>query len=844
MSGGPDSAAGAGRPPGAHSSVSVGAVSARDHATVHIAGQDIVLVTGTPYRLTPWPAVPELLTWVDARTQPSRLLKAGNGVVPFRRREAEMDAFHTWRLTGGAIRIQLIHGGGGQGKTRFADEVARRSMERGWGVWSAPALRRTDASGVFTGPTPAELSGARGMLVVVDYADRYDTDALTTLLELVRGIANVPVRILLLARQTGAWWHHIWSHFGSEGIDCTAIALPPLSPRAEQRPAEFGVARDRFAEVLGHAPARRPGRRPVPRHDWGHAAYELVLTVHMAALVAVLAELSGDEIPSNPLDVSLYLLARERTHWSIVNGPHDTLDSRRMDKAVFVATLTGGLPSYAQGERALRRLGLSPGEIDVLIDDHRLCYPPPHPDSPARRSSRGEPVLEPLYPDRLGEDFLALTIPGHRVRHYPSYPAAVTWPARLLTPDESGLAPEWTRPALTTLVETARHWTHVAEDQLAPLLRAHPELAVAAGGGVIAALAELLPGDVELLSLIRSRLPAERSADLDVGAAALAGPLAGHDAAQAESGPELARGTDELVRVHSRAGELDTALRWSQGAVESWRLLAGRDPAAHGRDLVRALITHAGCLTALRLTDEASAAAEEAVAASRGAVPGGPGRAELAYALLNAAGARRQAGREDGADAAAEAVGILRALTVEKPDRYGTGLATALTLLCELHITDDDPARAEAAGREAVSLLDVLAKQRPPLRAELSRALSELARALAQAGTVGKAIPPGSRAVRLRRELARDNPLAFNPRLAISLMNLAGYHADLDDHRTAVPLAREAVDVFEQCARTLPRAYGGKLLAAAENLARILERAGRYPEADAVRRRHRLPDPE
>ena len=38
----------------------------------------------------------------------------------------------------------------------------------------------------------------------------------------------------------------------------------------------------------------------------------------------------------------------------------------------------------------------------VILDDHRLCYPP---------LDAGH-VLEPLYPDRLGEDFIAAMLPG------------------------------------------------------------------------------------------------------------------------------------------------------------------------------------------------------------------------------------------------------------------------------------------------------------------------------------------------------------------------------------------------------------------------------------------------
>lgn len=73
-----------------------------------------------------------------------------------------------------------------------------------------------------------------------------------------------------------------------------------------------------------------------------------------------------------------------------------------MARAVFTATLTRPLP-YLVGVAALARVGIPAAE--QVLDDHRCCYPP---GDPAR-------VCEPLYPDRLGEDVVALCIPGHSV---------------------------------------------------------------------------------------------------------------------------------------------------------------------------------------------------------------------------------------------------------------------------------------------------------------------------------------------------------------------------------------------------------------------------------------------
>src|ERR1022692_735160 len=96
----------------------------------------------------------------------------------------------------------------------------------------------------------------------------------------------------------------------------------------------------------------------------------------------------------------------------------------------------------------------------TALNDHATCYP----------SSGIDPdtALEPLYPDRLGEDFLALTTPGHSQPDYIPDLWAQDAPARLLAAPrevpQTDLA--FIRPALITLIETARRWPHVAVGQL------------------------------------------------------------------------------------------------------------------------------------------------------------------------------------------------------------------------------------------------------------------------------------------------------------------------------------------------------------------------------------------
>ncbi|MGH4021219.1 MAG: tetratricopeptide repeat protein, partial [Pseudonocardiaceae bacterium] len=166
---------------------------------------------------------------------------------------------------------------------------------------------------------------------------------------------------------------------------------------------------------------------------------------------------------------------RERDHWQAMydNGQRVRTPWEMMARAVFTATLTRPL-AYPNGVAALRRVGIPAPE--QVLDDHRLCYPPTDPAT----------VCEPLYPDRLGEDFLALHTPGHTLTSYQPDAWADTTGARLLASEENAdgeqRLPTYTAQAVTVLIETARRWPHIAQCQLFPLLREQPGLAMAAGG--------------------------------------------------------------------------------------------------------------------------------------------------------------------------------------------------------------------------------------------------------------------------------------------------------------------------------------------------------------------------
>jgi len=345
----------------------------------------------------------------------------------------------------------LLHGQGGQGKTRLASHISRKWIDEGWLVLRA--FGHDDRSYPEVIEIPWTDKNA-GVLVVADYAERWATTDLLTLLRDTAAPAGVPVRVILLSRSAGSWWQTLAYRLDRDlDVETDAIKLLPLGDTAGDRQELFTAARDRFAELLNVPDSEDippPLTLDVDRN------YGSVLTVHMSALAAVLGRMQGDNPPYKPVELSAFLLARERESWqTLYEHRRVTATPSAIAQTVYTATLTGPL-NRPDGLAALRCADvesiLHPGQ---LIKDHAVCYP----------SQNTGMVLEPLYPDRLGEDFLALVTPGHNDSTYPADPWAQDALIRLLTAESSDpvwLQPTWVDSALNTLTEVASRWPHIA----------------------------------------------------------------------------------------------------------------------------------------------------------------------------------------------------------------------------------------------------------------------------------------------------------------------------------------------------------------------------------------------
>ncbi|GGN68503.1 hypothetical protein GCM10010112_32900 [Actinoplanes lobatus] len=773
-----------------------GSVVLGDVVQVAHVGGDVTISPDRPaYRVTAAQAAAVPLDQEDARRQPSRLLAARHRIVPFTGRHAELDELAAWAGSAATVSARLVHAAGGQGKSRLAAEVAARCAGAGWTVWEV-----THGAAPAAGERVELDSGA--LLAVVDYADRWPMDDLLGLLGQMRALharTGTRVRVLMLARSAGYWWPSLAGRAENDhGIDTGPIVLGGLDAGRETL---FAAAAARFAAALG-----------VPDADWiapdlSGPGFAQVLPVHMAALAAVEARRHGDEAPVSPRAVSEYLLVREQRFWNM---------SEVMHRAVYTATLTGPVPRDT-ARRALGAAGLADGTAaaDRVIDDHRACYPPAD-----RRL-----VFEPLHPDRLGEDLIALSTPGHdepTVFAYDDWPLSA--PAALLAHAERPT--EWTATAMTVLIEATHRWPHLAGEVLYPLIRRDPCVAVEAGGAALIRLATLPGIDPGVLASVQAAMPDGRFLELDVAAAVISDQLTGPRLrAAGDPATTAAVHADHAYRL-SRAGRWTEALGAGEAAVALLRPLAGQDPGRYLPELAIAVNNVGTFLSELGRREEALALGQEAVAIRRRLAGTDPAAVPALAGNLADVAARLAAldRREECLAPAAEAVDLLRGLATHRYElalalnNHGAFLADAGQWQAGLDLTE-----------EAVGLLRDTSEHLP----DLAMLLGNLGNRMSDTGRHTEALAPAAASTDLYRALADVNPARYRPDLALSLSNLAIKHAELGRWAEALPPSEEAVALYRELAGTNPDRYRPDLARALSNHSLRLTEIGRFGEAVA-----------
>ncbi|MFG1844578.1 tetratricopeptide repeat protein [Micromonospora carbonacea] len=772
-----------------------------------------------PYQLA---AVP--LEQVDL--SPSRLLAASHEVVPFTGRTDELTDLSAW-LDGPGRSARLLHGAGGQGKSRLAGQFAALTAAAGWEVVNV--RHDSTLSPLTVTATESGKDIGRGVLVVIDYAERWST---TDLLDVIRDrLLGHPgrTRLLLLARPAGLWWQNLCHHLNNGGISTSETALTPLAQTATARRELFNTAVEAFAPYLGLTDTSGVAEPAMENDDW-----RLVLTVHMAALAAVHAYQHGQVAPENPAELSTYLINKEASYW------HSLLESSRvrtrpetMRRAVCAAILTRALP-YEQALDAVTRAGLAGhDDADQVLDDHRLCYPPTSPRT----------ALEPLQPDRLAEDFIALAAPGSAgtgASGEPTPPSGTAdmWTtgaiSRLLKPINDELWP-YTAVAVTMLIEATHRWPHVGREVLYPLLIAHPTLGIAAGEAALIRLTDIPGLDMAVLEAIERTLPSGSVVDLDAAFAAITAKLARHHVDGGADEAEQARLYMNLGYRMQNAGRLEEAARASSEAAEIYRQLVARDPATFRPLLAQALNEQSTSLGQLHLSEQSLRANSESLDIYRRLAADDPDTYEdgLARTLNNRSHILTDLDRYREAEAAsAKAVKIRRRMAAKNPRAFTSSLAASLTNYSICLSRLGKRAAALSSGAEAVRLGQGLMKGNgSPFLPDLAIAIRNFGMRLFEAGRSEDALDASACAVELHRALEKVNQAAFEEDLARSLDCFVLVRLDRGvELEEALLAARESVEIWERLALRAPVELTGHLRHGLLRQLLLLERLGRLEQ--------------
>lgn len=788
--------------------------------------------------------------------QPSRMLDARYQVVEFTGRERELAGLARWRDEDTArLSACWMLGPGGQGKSRLAAEFAAQSAAAGW---KAVTVRHGRGEYLpVIGSQDLRIGDHAGVLAVVDYAERWPLSLLTLLLSNALFHRDVPARLLLLSRSASSW-QSLRSVLEGQGIEARSMVLPPLSEdrHGDDRALMFNAARDAIARRFGVrecAQIRPPGPLTGPE-------YGLPLTVQMAALAAVDAFVHGVRPPASPTALSPYLLRREIRHWgSLYENRLDGLDFETppgdMARVVFAAALTGAT-DYKHGLAVMGRIGGR--DSGRLLADHAVCYPPSDPGT----------VLEPLYPDRLAEDFLALSLPGHAHEDFTESPWASFTAARLAA-REDGKPPRYAGRLVQFLAAAAGpgRWPHAA-GHLAEILRADPSLGVCAGSAALNAIAEVPDIDIAVLEAIEACLPTGSDVDLDPGIAAIAERVTAH---------RLARTTDLAVRAgllaslqsrQTRAGLHARAAATIEQAIVVYRGLAGAEPGSYQGELAGMLNAYSGVLTSTGKYQEAVAAAREAVRLYRGIAVydrAAVHQVHLAGALTTEAATLSQAGHKENALTSIEEAWKIH-LSLQDEMRIGNPAADDFrseylnlfpaVVRVRANIrrwtgrSDDDVPALEHIAALYRSMVEEHHDSR--YLPELAGTLTDLAYALGASEHQRRALAAIGEAVTVYRRLAEANPAAHRPGLARAVGDfgtLLGMVGRAEEGQQAL---EEAADLYRQVALTSLTVGLPGLINVLDNQAHLLSALGRNHEAwaacrealDAARRLTQATDPE
>ncbi|MEU3017466.1 tetratricopeptide repeat protein [Nocardiopsis sp. NPDC007018] len=725
------------------------------------------------------------------RPSPAALLEAHRQVVAFHGRDQVMDTLNQWCDDDETLSAMVVHGPGGQGKTRLAHELTTRLTrpDRQGRRWATVWLKENTTAEEL-GPVKDTTAP---LLVVVDYAETR-TAQLIRLLQLCdRPPGSPPVRLLLLVRTMGEWWEQVNTATGHLLADLARqLPLPPLVPRNTERAREYHTALDHLASAL-------PTAHTPHQADWGQVAAGLadpdlsgpewgtVLSVHMRALADLLDATQPAMTITRDSAVEGRVLAHEYRYWDQAAATHglDDADLTQPLRDALALAFTLTPANLEEADRLLRTAAVLKGQTTARMHQIRRWISGLYPTD-------GAGVWGCLQPDRLLEYFL-----GQRLQADPDLfdPHLHT----ITASDAERLVTLYTRAATHPALPTVR-------ERLTRLCARHPltlgpaTITVATQSEDPSPLVEALDQitahlntDTRALERLQDSLPIFSNC-LAEWAVRLNNQLVKKYRTKEELNPNeplphLARSLNNLSIRLIDLGKNESALQAASEAVEHYRYLSQKDSNSHLPNLTLSLNNQSKILGKMGKHQQALDTITQAVSHYRTLADRHPRThlPDLAMSLNNQSVAMSDMGHhEEALEAITQAVEIRRKLAHHNPDAYLNDLATSL----------NNQANRLAALRRFEQALEAI-----------------------------------TQAVEIRRKLAHHNPDAYLNDLATSLSNQANRLAEVGRHKDAVETIAQSVYHYEELCTKNIDTHLPNLATSLKNQAFHLKSLGHYREA-------------
>jgi glycosyltransferase involved in cell wall biosynthesis len=685
----------------------------------------------------------------------SQLLRADEALVPFDpARQPIIDQLNGWLDNPEWPQaIRLITGAGGLGKTRVAIEICQQRLKADW---HCGFLGKSYLAKDMTAVWQELLAVNQPILLVLDYAETRQTVLLALIKAMLRKPSNHPVRLLLLARDSGEWWDNL----PSKDAECEMLlsgyatsgpfVLPELYNDEISRTDAYRNALQAYANAIG---ADVPDVKP----DLAGEHFSKPLYLQMAALLALYGER-----PATAEGLTKALLNHERRYW--IDALADTGFHKPENHAqllLALTTLSGGFVTPKQAKTvwdAASGDDLSSGEFSALFNALVPLYP-------------GNLGLQAVQPDLLGEALVAQTLfqpqgeklldavlnnnAGPSIQHH-----AITVIARLSVhrPDlHYILVSAFGRNFCSCCREIIKVAVETPSDLPALAQNAFIGLSPATKSQAVGLLKPFLVNEsVELshLALEIYSFETEKSKTKSAKKANDINTMADH-----------AKNLSNLAIALHRTGQNEQAVHFAKQALDIRQRLAQKNPNRFDPDYATSLNNYA-----IRLGD---------------------------------------AGQDETAlSCAKQALDIRQRLAQKNPDRFEPDYAASLNNYAN-HLSDaGQDEEALSCATQALAICLRLAKKNPDrFDPDYAASLSNYANRLGDVGQDETALSCAKQALAIRQRLAQKNPDRFEPDYASSLNNYANRLSNAGQDEQAQSYAEQALAVYKRLAKKTPARY-------------------------------------